>query len=246
MGAERIPAKTKVPEVFRSLFLVLKVHCGNTVDLLLQQMDVSGVERPGVELRTVRHGGRGGFLVGVAASPQKCEGSMFIRRRIGRVGVAALALAGGLALVTPTMASAATAASSTHNAVTGQARPAAASITWSNRKQISLRDRCGGTNGWIQWSGANLQIYGEVWTSAQSCGGPGVHYVKVTFAAGPEVSYWSSANPGGQGEGGTAGPNQTVGYNSYVINSSPWNFSNLTVYLCSSEGTGNCNVSQHY
>jgi hypothetical protein len=171
------------------------------------------------------------------------------RPRMARItqGLVAVVLVGGFAFVAPAMASAATTTSSARSAATVQAGSAAASITWSNRHSYSLSDRCGGASGWIQWSGSNVQTYGEVWTSGSSCGGPGGHYVKVTYVFGPNgYEQWSSANTDGQGEGGVAGPNQTVGYNSYVLNSSPWNPSDITVYLCSSEGTGNCNVSEAF
>jgi hypothetical protein len=125
-----------------------------------------------------------------------------------------------------------------------------AAVTWNVRKQFHLTDRCGGANGWVQWGTRsavgpigiheeypNIQTYGEVWTNAISCGGPGVHYVKLTWSWSGDAR-WSSASTG------AAGPSQTVGFNSGAMEKqdSLSSVAYVKVYLCSTEGTGNCNV----
>jgi hypothetical protein len=126
----------------------------------------------------------------------------------------------------------------------------AAVSDWQNVKPISLRDRCGGVNGWVQWSNVPngwappsslLQVYGEIWTNPASCGGAGVHYFKVTWDD-PFAGSWSSAS-----HGQVAGPGQTVGFNSGVIvTGSIFTIGNIVGYLCSTEGTGNCNSSHKF
>ena len=120
-----------------------------------------------------------------------------------------------------------------------------AATGWQFVKKIAITDRCGGANGWVQWNNNTslpyIQTYGEVWTNAESCGGAGVHYVKLTFSQ-PFLSTWSSA-----ASGQSAGPDQTVGFNSGVLNYGVLaNIGNIKVYLCSTEGTGNCNSSQSF
>ena len=161
------------------------------------------------------------------------------------VVTAAAALASGVMLAAPAMASTGTPASLASTTAAASAPQSASATTWQNRHSFTIYDRCGGTSGWIQWSGSSIQIYGEVWTGAQSCGGLGYHYVKLHFKNLVSSTTWSSANPF-QGQGGVANPNQTVGYNSYVIDDSPYNVAGITVYLCSTEGTGNCNASQSF
>jgi hypothetical protein len=158
------------------------------------------------------------------------------------VATAVAAVTGVLA--TPAMASpAAPQAPAGSKAAAGSKAPAgskaAAAISWANKRQLTLRDRCGGANGWVQWTGAAVQTYGLVWTNAASCGGPGVHYIKLTWTD-PGRDSWSSLS-----NGGAAGPSQTVGFNSGV-RTGPFNVGNIVAYLCSTEGTGNCNVAQPF
>jgi hypothetical protein len=132
-------------------------------------------------------------------------------------------------------------------AVAAPAAPRAPAVAaWDFKKPLTLRDRCGGANGWVQWTNSGLhtsviQTYGLVWTNPASCGGPGVHYVKLTWDD-PTGEKWSSAS-----NGGTAGPGQTVGFNSGVIDKgSDFDIGHIVAYLCSTEGTGNCNSSQAF
>ena len=96
-------------------------------------------------------------------------------------------------------------------------------------------------SGWVQWSGGYIQTYGDVWTLSSSCGGAGYHYVELKFHVGTETYTWDSEN-----SGEVAYPNQTTGYNSGVLDGTPFNVGYIVVYLCSTEGTGNCNVSQSF
>src|SRR5689334_6432145 len=99
-----------------------------------------------------------------------------------------------------------------------QARPAAAvtaAPSWDVRTSYRLTDRCGGVSGWVQWGTTNIlmggiipgsdpviQTYGEVWENPASCGGSGVHYVKLVWYW-PGQAHWSSAGSGAAGPGQT-------------------------------------------
>jgi hypothetical protein len=176
---------------------------------------------------------------------------MFKHRAARRIIITAMMIGAVSGLASTAMAATAPAGAPNHAlpssstyAQTTTVRGDAAS-GWQFVKQLGVTDRCGGANGWVQWNNNTslpyIQTYGEVWTNAESCGGAGVHYVKLTFSQ-PFLSVWSSS-----ADGQSAGPDETVGFNSGVIQTdSMANIGNIIVYLCSTEGTGNCNSSQSF
>ena len=135
-----------------------------------------------------------GSLDGCVQRPEPEEESTLMvnfgrtKRRMVRatLGLVAVAFAGAFSLAVPTMASAATVTSSTHSALTVRARPAAASISGTNRKsaapnvadgQLAYTPRLAlpgcrsedGFNGNVAWYSSFtlaspwIEAWGEVW-----------------------------------------------------------------------------------
>lgn len=163
----------------------------------------------------------------------KLRGTMSLLRRRRHATVAATVAMAGVIAVSGLAAAPAQAA-------VVSARPAAApAITWQHRGEINMTDRCGGAKGWVQWSGSDIQTYGDVWENASSCGGPGYHYVELYYIRAGVQFNWSSEEAGQYAE-----PGQTVGFNSGVETGDA-NVSNIEVFLCSTEADA-CNAMMSF
>ena len=159
-------------------------------------------------------------------------------RLVSAASIAAVAVAAAIAGPAAT-ASAHPVVAPAHTTAASGLSAVVPAITWQHKEEVTLRDRCGGANGWVQWSGSDIQTYGEVWENASSCGGPGYHYLELYYIRAGIQFNWSSDEAGQIAE-----PGKTVGFNSGVLTGDA-NVSNIELFLCSTEAD-QCNAVQTF